>query len=261
MTFNPATPEQPKRGRGRPKLVRTDGLTPGQRYYRKYKARRANNPKRPRWSKSKHGLTPEEKFWPKVDKTPGQGPEGECWEWRAGLNYLGYGQFGIRKGKGFSPMGAHVFSYVLHYGPVPDGLEICHNCDNRACVNPHHLIADTHQENIRQAFIKYGLIEEISLSSLAPHALTCNPSETIEQEVDRSIVEAILSNMLDRLTPKQQRVIIHRFGLYGETAKTLEEIGQMQGCTRERIRQIEAKALERLRHPAVSKELRAALAA
>jgi len=58
------------------------------------------------------------------------------------------------------------------------------------------------------------------------------------------------------LTPREERVIKMRFGLEDGTEHTLEEVGQKFGVTRERIRQIEAKALRKLRHPSRSRQLR-----
>jgi RNA polymerase primary sigma factor len=66
--------------------------------------------------------------------------------------------------------------------------------------------------------------------------------------------------VLNMLTPREERVIKMRFGLEDGTAHTLEEVGQAFGVTRERIRQIEAKALRKLRHPSRSRQLRAFLA-
>ncbi len=65
-----------------------------------------------------------------------------------------------------------------------------------------------------------------------------------------------LESVLDGLMPREQRVLRLRFGLDDGRARTLEEVGQVFGVTRERIRQIEAKALRKLRHPSRSKQLK-----
>ncbi len=68
--------------------------------------------------------------------------------------------------------------------------------------------------------------------------------------LQRAIVEA-----LEELTPREQRILRMRFGIGGTTDHTLEEVGKVFGVTRERIRQIEAKALAKLRHPARARKL------
>jgi RNA polymerase primary sigma factor len=65
-----------------------------------------------------------------------------------------------------------------------------------------------------------------------------------------------LEEVLDTLTNREEKVLRLRFGLSDGRARTLEEVGQVFGVTRERIRQIEAKALRKLRHPTRSKKLR-----
>ncbi len=62
--------------------------------------------------------------------------------------------------------------------------------------------------------------------------------------------------MLDTLTEREAKVLILRFGLEDGRPRTLEEVGETFKVTRERIRQIEAKALRKLRHPTRSKKLR-----
>jgi hypothetical protein len=77
------------------------------------------------------------RFWAKVHKDgPVIRPElGPCWVWTAGCTSAGYGQFGI----GPTVFYAHRLSYQWAIGPIPDGLNICHRCDNPPCVRPDHL--------------------------------------------------------------------------------------------------------------------------
>ena len=65
-----------------------------------------------------------------------------------------------------------------------------------------------------------------------------------------------LSDVLSTLTPREEKVIRLRFGLDDGRPRTLEEVGDVFEVTRERIRQIEAKALRKLRHPSRSKKLK-----
>jgi hypothetical protein len=83
------------------------------------------------------GMTPEERFWHLVIKGP------NCWGW-SGHTREGYGVLTIgpnRQGK------AHRFSYELHNGPIPDGMDICHHCDNPPCSRPDHLFLGTQKDN------------------------------------------------------------------------------------------------------------------
>ena len=65
-----------------------------------------------------------------------------------------------------------------------------------------------------------------------------------------------IAEVLLTLTEREEKVIRLRFGLDDGKSKTLEEVGQIFGVTRERIRQIEAKALRKLRHPSRSRKLK-----
>ena len=71
-----------------------------------------------------------------------------CWEWQGSRTPDGYGR--INSGGRGVPLPAHRVSYELHVGPIPEGFEIDHLCKNPGCVNPAHLEAVTHKENIRR---------------------------------------------------------------------------------------------------------------
>jgi RNA polymerase primary sigma factor len=77
-----------------------------------------------------------------------------------------------------------------------------------------------------------------------------------EEFATNEMLKDEISQVLETLTEREEKVIRLRFGLEDGKPRTLEEVGQMFGVTRERIRQIEAKALRKLRHPSRSRKLR-----
>ncbi len=81
------------------------------------------------------------RFWSKVDKDIS--PKG-CWIWSRGCHIRGYGKFSIGK----RPDLAHRISYMMHNGPIPEGMWVLHKCDIRNCVNPEHLRVATPPENV-----------------------------------------------------------------------------------------------------------------
>lgn len=97
-------------------------------------------------------LKPEiERFWEKVNK---DGPimsnmTTQCWVWTAMTNQDGYGGFSFSGKTG----GAHRFSYQLHNGPIPEGMEVCHSCHNPPCIRPDHLWLGTRLDNMRDLAI------------------------------------------------------------------------------------------------------------
>ena len=95
----------------------------------------------------------EERFWEKVDKSPGLGPNGECWFWRGVTAGAGYGVIGLgsrKLGKEY----AHRVIWVLMNGPIPEGLFVLHTCDEPLCVNPKHLWLGTPKDNVRDMLKK-----------------------------------------------------------------------------------------------------------
>ncbi|HET6328685.1 MAG TPA: HNH endonuclease signature motif containing protein [Planctomycetaceae bacterium] len=91
-----------------------------------------------------------ERFWSKVDKTPGHGPNGDCWVWTAGLHTCGYGAFSMAG----SYCRAHRVAFRLCIGNPSPGLFVMHTCDVRRCCNPAHLRLGTAADNVRDAYAK-----------------------------------------------------------------------------------------------------------
>lgn len=97
-----------------------------------------------------------------------------------------------------------------------------------------------------------GEEEDSHLGDFIPDEDAPAPAEVASFQLLREQLEEVLTS----LTPREQKVLKLRFGLDDGRARTLEEVGKEFGVTRERIRQIEAKALRKLRHPSRSKKLK-----
>ena len=80
---------------------------------------------------------------------------GQCWEWTGAKVRDGYGLVGIRNSEIDGKFtGAHRLSWYLYNGPIPNGLMVCHHCDNPGCVNPAHLFVSDRSGNMLDAYEK-----------------------------------------------------------------------------------------------------------
>lgn len=92
-------------------------------------------------------ISPERRFWRNVRKSRG------CWEY-GGSGRVDYRTIHLDTRDPSSGVGAHRFSWELHFGPIPEGIYVCHKCDNPKCVRPNHLFLGTNEENQRDSYSK-----------------------------------------------------------------------------------------------------------
>jgi RNA polymerase primary sigma factor len=131
--------------------------------------------------------------------------------------------------------------------PTPEEIADAMDLDSRKVrwmlrVSPHPLSLEK----------PVGEEEDEELGSFVEDEGTLEPAEATHQRLLREGIEEVLSS----LTPREARILRLRYGLQNGRSYTLEEVGRKFGLTRERIRQIESKALRRLRHPSRSRQLK-----
>lgn len=127
----------------------------------------------------------EDRFWEHVRKSD------DCWEWTAHRSRDGYGMIGLeRKGTDRT----HRVSWRLHFGSIPDGLQVLHRCDNPACVRPDHLWLGTQTENIADMDAKGRRRFNSAKGTQLPQAkLTEADIPVIRQMISEGVIDRLIA--------------------------------------------------------------------
>lgn len=148
------------------------------------------------------------KFYARTEPT-GTG----CLEWQGAINSTGYGKVKM-DGRAID---THRVSWMLTHGDIPVGMDVCHSCDNRKCVNPRHLFIGTRAENMRDARDKGRLNLE---PALAAHPEFLTDAQVIEIHhravagesqaaiaAEFGVVRQTVSRIKHRTSPRYRRLI------------------------------------------------------
>lgn len=131
-----------------------------------------------------------ERFWKKVNKTR------DCWEWTGAINRDGYGQFGYNKKTYISSR----FVMKIIGKEIPEGMFVCHKCDNPACVNPDHLFIATHKDNMKDCMDK-GRWKKLKHPSNSAYVLGCRCEDC--RSISREYAKERRARISEMKLPKQ----------------------------------------------------------
>ena len=122
-----------------------------------------------------------QRFWAKVDTS------GKCWLWTSNTDSHGYGQIAMPGPPPRVPSPAHRVSWELHNGPIPEGMNVLHRCDNPPCVRPEHLFLGTRADNMADKMAKgrYG--------NPLHHRGSAHPAAILNEDAVRTI-RALFAN-------------------------------------------------------------------
>ena len=140
-------------------------------------------------------------FWEKVNKDGPTQPHMDtpCWEW-TGSHVAGPFPYGLCGGRG-NIRRSHRVSWQMENGPIPEGMEICHRCDNPPCVRPDHLFPGTQKENIADSIDK-GRFNTQRERYSQDYIGEGNPSAKITQADVIAIRELLMNKRPQRLVAK-----------------------------------------------------------
>lgn len=155
-------------------------------------------------------------FWTKVQKTE------SCWIWKGARGGHGYGSM-THGGKHYTPA---QFSYQLHYGAIPEHMQVCHSCDNPPCVRPDHLFLGTATENMRDMTAKRRNGFKVHPERLArgnKHGSRLHPEKLVrgERHHKAKLTETDVQCIRQAYSPGNGRELARRFGVTPSTISTI----------------------------------------
>src|SRR3990172_11012531 len=120
---------------------------------------------------ARYPKSPKERFLAKITKTK------TCWLWKESKGrYAHFRLFG-------KPVRINRAAYILFIGPIPEGYEVCHTCDNTKCVRPSHLFLGTHLDN---------MVDMVNKSRAVGHVGENNPNAKLSKE-DIIVIRTLLN--------------------------------------------------------------------
>lgn len=167
--------------------------------------------------RAKNDAKAHDRFWSKVNKTDG------CWEWTASRDKAGYGYCSpTRYGSKF----AHRASWQIHNGTIPDGLCVCHQCDNPSCVRPDHLFLGTVGENNADRNAKGRSVSKETHPEMwytGPGSICDRRAEKTRGEASHfaKLTEAQVVEIKTRLAKRNGAALAREFGVEPETIRLI----------------------------------------